>query len=232
MGNLLVLIVDDDEEINNMLSEYLSKMGYRTVSAFDGKSALEMFKNSRPDIVILDLMLPEIEGIEVCKKIRAVSDTPVLMLTALADETDKLIGLEIGADDYITKPFSPKEIAARIKAIMRRYHGKSSHEEQAKKEIILGDLFIDTEGCVVKLKDKDITLTATEYKILEVLTRHPGKVLSRSQIAEMAYGNSFEGYDRTIDAHIKNIRQKFNAIVVEHDFIQTQRGLGYKFIAS
>jgi len=230
MGGLLVLIVDDDININNTLREYLEKTGHRTLSAFDGKEALDIFNKSRPDVVLLDIMLPELDGIEVCKKIRVMSNTPILMLTALCDETDKLIGLEIGADDYITKPFSPREVAARIKTIMRRVRPEEKRAAECR-EINAGELCIDLEGCCVSLKGAPVALTATEYKIVEVLARHPGKVLSRSQVAEMAYGNEFEGFDRTIDAHIKNIRQKFNALVPHHEYIQTARGLGYKFIA-
>lgn len=226
---MLVLIVDDDQNINSMLREYLEKAGYKTLSAFDGKEALKLFEAEKPDVIVLDLMLPEIEGTEVCKKIRSSSDVPILMLTALSDEVDKLIGLEIGADDYITKPFSPREVAARIKTIMRRCRGRAA-EDELQERLTCGDLSIDMQGCVVKLRGEVITLTATEYKILETFARHPGKVLSRSQIAEMAYGNAFEGYDRTIDAHIKNIRQKLALIVPGIDHIQTSRGLGYKFI--
>jgi DNA-binding response OmpR family regulator len=228
VGNLLVLVVEDDRAINSTLCEYLEKNGFRTLSAFEGKEALEIFNNAHPDLVILDLMLPEIDGVEVCRRIRKSSDTPILMLTALSDETDKLVGLEIGADDYITKPFSPREVVARIKAIMRRVRASEKPAAEAT-QITTGDLVIDREGCTVKLKGNPVILTATEYRIIEVLARHPGKVLSRSQLAELAYGNAFEGYDRTIDAHIKNIRQKFSPFAPDHDYILTSRGLGYKF---
>lgn len=228
MSDLLVLIVDDDKNINNTLREYLTKVGFRTVSAFNGEAALEIFKKEKPDVVLLDIMLPKLDGIEVCKKIRALSQAPILMLTALGDESDKLVGLEIGADDYITKPFSPKEVAARIKAIMRRVQGVGG-KDKLLGEMAFGDLIIDAEGCCVKLKGNLINLTATEYKILEVLARHRGKVLSRSQIAELAYGAAFEGFDRTIDAHIKNLRQKLSTVSLGYDAIETSRGLGYKF---
>lgn len=229
MGDLLVLIVDDDKNINNTLREYLEKVGFKTISAFNGEEALEVFKKEKPDVVLLDIMLPKLDGIEVCKKIRALSQAPILMLTALGDESDKLVGLEIGADDYITKPFSPKEVAARIKAIMRRVQSGGKGNDQLKGEIIFGRLVIDTEGCSVKLNGNPVNLTATEYKILETLARHRGKVLSRSQIAELACGATFEGFDRTIDAHIKNLRQKFSTASPGYDAIETSRGLGYKF---
>jgi two-component system OmpR family response regulator len=231
VSNYLILVADDDRCIQSLLVEALEKVGFRTLSAIDGEEALERFESSKPDCVVLDVMMPRLDGIEVCRRIRSTSDTPVIMLTSLDEETDKIVGLELGADDYITKPFSPREVVARIKAVMRRFKAAGKAKEvEKKKEISAGDLIVDTEGCQVTIKGHTVTLTATEYKILEVLIRHPGKVLSRSQIAEMAYGNAFEGFDRTIDAHIKNIRQKFAAFVPEHDHIQTSRGLGYKFV--
>jgi DNA-binding response OmpR family regulator len=229
MAGLLVLIADDDRNINDTLKEYLEKSGFRTISAYDGKEALELFRSHRPDVLILDIMMPEIDGKDVCRKIRSHSDVPILMLTALGDEADKLVGLEIGADDYITKPFSPREVAARIKVIMRRVRPDEKRADECK-TLVVGDLSIDLEGCTVTLKGNPVTLTATEFKIVEVLARHPGKVLSRSQVAELAYGNSFEGYDRTIDAHIKNIRQKFSLLKPDHNYIETSRGLGYKLL--
>lgn len=231
MSNYLILVADDDRCIQSLLVEALEKVGFRTLSAIDGEEALEKFDASKPDCVVLDVMMPRLYGIEVCRRIRSTSDTPVIMLTSLDEETDKIVGLELGADDYITKPFSPREVVARIKSVMRRFKAAGKPKEvEKKKEITAGDLVVDTEGCQVTIKGHAVTLTATEYKIIEVLIRHPGKVLSRSQIAEMAYGNAFEGFDRTIDAHIKNIRQKFAAFVPEHDHIQTSRGLGYKFV--
>ncbi|MDQ7825383.1 MAG: response regulator transcription factor [Candidatus Eremiobacteraeota bacterium] len=230
MSGLLILIAEDDRTHNTVLKDYLEKIGYRTASAFDGKEALELFSRLKPDFVLLDVMMPHMDGIEVCRTLRKTSDTPILMLTALSEETDKLIGLEIGADDYLTKPFSLKEVAARIKAIMRRFRsGGEAGSNKAK--IVSGDMLIDTEACSVILRGLELKLTATEFKILEVFARHPGKVLSRSHIAELAYGDTFEGFDRTIDAHIKNIRHKCSSVVPEHDFIETSRGLGYKFIA-
>lgn len=229
MRELLILIIDDDKNINNTIQEYLEKVGFKTISAFDGKEGLEAFKKYKPDAVLLDVMMPKIDGIEVCKQIRSFSQTPILMLTAMGDESDKIVGLEIGADDYITKPFSPKEVAARIKAVMRRTQG-GKEQEQFKGEIIIGELAVNTEGCSASLKGTPVNLTATEYKILEVLARHKGKVLSRTQIAELAYGATFDGFDRTIDAHMKNLRHKLTEINPLYDAIQTSRGLGYKLI--
>lgn len=223
------LIVEDDENINSMLSEYLASYGFGTLAAFDGEEALRVFYGKQPDIIVLDLMLPKLDGIEVCRQIRKTSDVPILMLTARADESDKLIGLELGADDYITKPFSPKEIAVRLKTILRRCgHGQKPADSQEKNKLIFECLILDREACSLRINHQDINLTATEFRILEALAEHPGRVLSRMQIAQKAQGAYFEGYDRTIDAHIKNIRQKISAVVPEQQYIQTVRSLGYK----
>lgn len=228
MKRFTVLIVEDDENINTMLQEYLTKYGYHTQAAYDGEEALAAFSRYRPDIIVLDLMLPKLDGIELCRRIRQISKVPILMLSALGDESDKLIGLEIGADDYITKPFSPKEVAVRLKTILRRCSPTMISEDRKEPKIYYGLLMIDREACVVKVNQSDIFLTATEFKILEVLVEHPERVLSRAQISEKAQGSYFEGYERTIDAHIKNIRQKMTAVAPNIQYIHTVRGLGYK----
>lgn len=228
MEGYTALIVDDDENINRLLTEYLAGYGFRTLAAFDGEEALGVFHSGKPDIVVLDIMLPKLDGIEVCRQIRKVSDVPILMLTARGDESDKLVGLELGADDYITKPFSPREIAVRLKTILRRCGG-NARNAGGKDKLGGGALVIDREACSVKINDEAVNLTATEYKILEALAEFPGRVFNRMQIATKAQGTYFEGCERTIDAHIKNIRQKMSALLPGQDYIQTVRSMGYKF---
>ena len=228
MEGYTALVVDDDENINRLLTEYLAGCGFRTLAAFDGEEALSVFRSGKPDIVVLDIMLPKLDGIEVCRQIRKLSDVPILMLTARGDESDQLIGLELGADDYITKPFSPREIAVRLKTILRRCGG-NTHSAGRKDKLVCGALVINREACSVTINDEDVKLTATEYKILEALAEFPGRVFNRMQIATKAQGTYFEGCERTIDAHIKNIRQKMNALVPGQDYIQTMRSMGYKF---
>ncbi|MDT8899783.1 response regulator transcription factor [Anaeroselena agilis] len=228
MGGYTALVVDDDENINGLLTEYLAGYGFRTLAAYDGEEALRAFACGKPDIIVLDIMLPKLDGIEVCRQIRRTSDVPILMLTARGDESDKLVGLELGADDYITKPFSPREIAVRLKAILRRCGGKAAGAG-GKDRLVYGSLVVDREACSVRADDEVVNLTATEFKIFEALAEQPGRVFNRMQIATKAQGTYFEGCERTIDAHIKNIRQKLSAALPGQRFIETVRSMGYKF---
>lgn len=226
MASYSVLIVDDDMKLVKLLQTYFAKDGFVTYCADNGLDALQLVKERKPDILILDLMLPGLSGWDVCRKIRKDNDVPILMLTARDDESDRLIGLEIGADDYVTKPFSPKEVVARVKAILRRTHGNMVKSEALK----IGSLSIDWERHEVTRDNKLIELTPTEFKLLEVLAVNAGKVFSRLHLAEKTQGYTFEGYERTIDAHIKNLRRKIEVNPREPQYIQTVYGIGYKLV--
>ena len=220
-----VLIVDDDVKLVKLLQTYFEKAGFITYSANDGLDALQVVRQRKPDILVLDLMLPGLDGWDVCRKIRKDNDIPILMLTARDDESDRLVGLEIGADDYVTKPFSPKEVVARVKAILRRTNKTVVPNEVIK----AGTLTIDLVRHQVMQNTQIVDLTPTEFKILELLAANVGKVYSRLQIVEQTQGYTFEGYERTIDAHIKNLRRKIENNAKEPQFIQTVYGVGYKF---
>ncbi len=223
-----ILVVDDEPQIVKVVKAYLEKAGFAVVSAADGSAALAVFQHEKPDLVILDLNLPGLDGMEVCRTIRRASDVPVMMLTARVEETDKLIGLELGADDYVIKPFSPREVVARVRTILRRTAGAPFQSET----IRVGDLQIDLDLHTVTLGKRSIELTPTEFGILVVLARQPRRVFSRLQIMEQAQGDAFEGYERTIDAHIKNIRIKLETNPRKPTHIQTVFGLGYKLEAA
>ncbi len=219
-----ILVIDDEEKIVTVLKAYLEQSGYSVVTAADGKGALAVFQREKPDFMILDLTLPGLDGLEVCRTVRHQSDIPILMLTARDEEADKLIGLELGADDYVVKPFSPREVVARVRTIFRRASG-----EAAQNEIIrVGNLEIDMDQHTVLVADRQVELTPTEFDILVVLARQPKRVFTRLQIMEQAQGNAFEGYERTIDAHIKNIRLKLEPNSKDPTFIHTVFGVGYK----
>ncbi len=220
-----VLVVDDEAQIVKVLRAYLEKAGYQVVTAMDGNAALAVFKQSRPDFVILDLNLPGMDGLDVCRVIRRESNVPVLMLTARVEEADRLIGLELGADDYVVKPFSPREVVARVKTIFRR----ATAEPVKAERIQAGDLEIDLGAHSVYRSGESIELTPTEFDILVALAREPKRVFSRMQIMEQAMGTSFEGYERTIDAHIKNLRNKLEPDPKKPAYIHTVFGVGYKF---
>jgi two-component system alkaline phosphatase synthesis response regulator PhoP len=220
-----ILVVDDEQQLVKVLRGYLEKAGYAVVTAYDGLEALTVMQKEKPDFAILDLNLPGMDGLDVCKTIRRDSDIPILMLTARVEETDKLIGLELGADDYVVKPFSPREVVARVRTILRRV----STATGTKGEVIrIGDLFIDLDKHTVQVGEKSVELTRTEFDILVTLARQPRRVFSRLQIMEQAQGQAFEGYERTIDAHIKNLRIKIEPNPKQPTYIQTVFGVGYK----
>jgi two-component system alkaline phosphatase synthesis response regulator PhoP len=221
------LVVDDEPQIVKVLRAYLEKAGFQVVTAGDGNSAVSIFRQSRPDFVILDLNLPGMDGLDVCRTIRRDSNIPILMLTARVEEADRLIGLELGADDYVVKPFSPREVVARVRTIFRRISS-----ETIKPEIIqAGSLTIDLGGHSVTRSSQSLELTPTEFAILVTLANQPKRVLSRMQIMEQAMGESFEGYERTIDAHVKNLRNKLEPNPKKPSYIHTVFGVGYKFEA-
>lgn len=225
MGQYSVLIVDDDVKLVKLLQTYFEKEGYIAYAANNGLDALQIVRLQKPDIMVLDLMLPGLDGLDVCRRIRKENDIPIIMLTARDEESDRLVGLEIGADDYVTKPFSPKEVVARAKAILRRVNKDIVHSELIK----AGTLMIDLERHEVTQNGQLIEVTPTEFKIIELLAANAGKVYSRLQIVEQTQGYSFEGYERTIDAHIKNLRRKIEINPKEPQYIQTIYGVGYKF---
>jgi DNA-binding response OmpR family regulator len=221
-----ILVVDDEYKIRKIIKKYLDKEGYEAVTAADGKKAIQYFENENLDLIILDLMLPELSGEEVCKRIRHSSDIPIIMLTAKSQEDDRIEGLDIGADDYVVKPFSPRELMARVRALLRRSDYQKPKAEYM--SYLQGKLKIFPNKMEVTYQDEEIEFTSTEFEILIYMARHPGQVLSRDQIVEQVLGLEFKGFDRTIDAHIKNIRKKLN--ITGSKFIETVYGAGYKFV--
>ena len=225
MAQKTILVVDDDPRITQLLTSYLQRDGYRVVSAGDGEQALKLARQEKPDLILLDLMLPEVDGLEVCRTIRRESDVPVIMVTARTEEADKLVGLELGADDYIAKPFSPREVVARVRAVLRRV--ASTTRKDAPVEV--GELVLDPIRFEARCHGALLDLTPTEFKLLETLARHPGRVYTRLQLLELIQGEAYEGYERTIDAHIKNLRRKLEAHAGGNGCrIATVFGIGYK----
>lgn len=228
MNNRKILVVEDEKNILEVIEAYLLKEGFRVITAEDGEMALELFKTEKIHLIVLDLMLPKISGEEVCTTIRATSDIPIIMLTAKVNEDDKIEGLTIGADDYITKPFSPRELVSRVKALLRRSY-RDSNPLAEKLVFNDGDLEVDIDKMIVRKKRENIYLTSNEFKILSSLLTRPGQVFSREQLIELAFGYDYDGFDRTIDTHIKNIRQKIEDNPKSPNYIITVYGVGYKF---
>ena len=218
-----ILVVDDNAKIVSVLAEYLRADGYETVTAADGPGAVTAAAAHHPDLALVDIMLPGIDGLELTRRFQA-DGIPVILVTARSDEVDRLVGLQMGADDYITKPFSPREVVARVKAVLRR----CTRSQGGSSAIHVGDLTIDRERREVRVGDEVADLTRTEFDILAMLAAHPGRVYSRLQLLETASGDAFEGYDRTIDAHVKNIRRKLGDSPKEPRYIRTVFGVGYK----
>ena len=222
-----ILVVDDEPKITQLVRDYLERAGFVVLVAYDGKKALSLAKTEKPDLVVLDLGLPQLDGLDFTREFRKTSNAPIIMLTARAEESDKLIGLELGADDYITKPFSPKELVARVRVVFRRIENALS----ASAEIIrVADLTLDVPRMRVTAVDRDIEeLTPTEFELLATLTRQPGRVFTRAQLLDAIHGVAFESYERAIDAHIKNIRRKIEVKASEPHYVLTVYGVGYKF---
>jgi DNA-binding response OmpR family regulator len=218
-----ILVVDDEPQIVDLLRSYLRRDGFDVDEAGDGEAALAACARRVPDLVILDLMLPKVDGREVCRRIRETSQTPIIMLTARDEETDKLLGLELGADDYITKPFSPREVVARVRAVLRR------GGREAVEMVRVGDLLIDLRAHEVNLQGRRVDLTPTEFRLLEILASHPNQVFTRMQLIDRVQGHAFEGFERTVDAHIKNLRGKVEPDPRNPRYILTVYGVGYKF---
>lgn len=222
-----LLIVEDEDRLRDLLRGYLEREGFRVVLARDGVQALSLARSERPDLVILDLMLPGIDGLEVCRRLRTFSDAYVLMLTAKAEEMDRVIGLEVGADDYLTKPFSPRELVARVRAMLRR--PRNAGDVQALPLLQFGPLTIDTARHEASLAGEPLKLTNLEYALLSVLASAPGRVFTRGQLLERVWGNDYFGDDHVIDVHIANLRKKLGDDPAQPKFIITVRGVGYRF---
>ena len=227
MAGKRVLIVDDDQKTVELVKLYLNRDGYRVLTAYDGIEALRQAREGYPDLIVLDLMLPGMDGLEVCRTLRQESDVPIIMLTAKTTEQDKLTGLDLGADDYVTKPFSPKELAARVRALLRRLPG-----ERGLSEIKNGRLSVDFGKHQAFLGNRSLNLTPTEFKLLGVLAKEPRRVFSRAEIIDKALGYDFEGFDRTVDVHILNLRRKLEADPDHPRYIKTVYGVGYTFLES
>jgi len=220
-----ILVVDDEPKITRLAQDYLEKSGFAVLTSGDGQQALAIIRQERPDLIVLDLMLTGLDGLDVCRAIRRESDVPIIMLTARAEEADQLIGLELGADDYITKPFSPRALVARVRALLRRAQGNLLQEETLK----AGDLVLDLRRKQLSLKGKIIHLTRSEFLLLETLVKHPGQPLSREQLLESLHDVVYDGVDRSVDSHIKNLRRKIEPDSTAPVYIQTVYGFGYKF---
>ncbi len=226
-----VLLVDDDEKLRNLLKEYLEGYGYKVLTLVDGSAVPEKIERESPDIVILDIMMPVKDGLDVLKEIRMTFAIPVIMLTAKGEATDRIVGLELGADDYLPKPFDPRELLARIKAVLRR--GLPTEEEAAKDEsltINAGGLALNRAKQTLSVEDKEVELSSTEYKILEALMAHPNTVLSRDRLLNLARGRDFMAFDRSIDVHISKLRAKLDAYPRFRKIIKTVWGTGYMFV--
>ncbi len=221
----LILIVDDEPKIVKLARDYLERGGFRVTTAADGPAALAVARGDRPDLVVLDLNLPGMDGLDVCRELRRRSDVPIIMLTARVEETDRLIGLELGADDYIVKPFSPRELVARVRAVLRRAQGDLRQPGLVR----AGGLQIDLNGHRATLEDEPLHLTRIEFKLLAFLAQHPGQAFSRQRLLEHLHGHTHDGFDRSIDAHIKNLRRKIEPDLADPTYILTVYGIGYRF---
>jgi DNA-binding response OmpR family regulator len=231
----LVLVVDDEAKISHIVTAYLQRDGYRVLRADNGRTALDLARAEAPDLIILDLMLPVISGWDVCRSLRRdpkTADVPIIMLTARDEVADRIVGLELGADDYVVKPFDPKELVARVHAVLRRARDRQEAAGAGGSNAILrhGDLAIDRDRHEVRQGDKPLDVTRTEFELLSTLVEQPGRVFSRLQLLNAIQGEAFEGYERTIDSHVKNLRRKLEPDPRRPRYIQTVFGIGYKLV--
>lgn len=225
MNMKTILVVDDEAKIVQIARDYLRHAGFNVISAADGPAALEMVRTQSPDLMILDLGLPQMDGLDVTRAVRKLSNLPIIMLTARAEESDKVAGLELGADDYITKPFSPKELVARVRSVLRRLENPAGREEV----IQAGGLVLDLPRMRAEVDGRAVDLTATEFQLLAVMAAQPGRIFTRAQLLEAIHGMAIDSYERAIDAHIKNIRHKIEVDSKDPQFVLKVYGVGYKF---
>ncbi len=222
-----IIVVEDEKKIADVLKDYLQQAGFTVTCLARGDEVIDTIKKSNPALLLLDIMLPGTDGISVCRQVRQFSDLPVIMVTAKVDEIDRLIGLEIGADDYICKPFSPREVVARVKAVLRR----TLPHQSSSQRLVAGPITVDEDNREVTVDGQPVSLTPSEFGLLAVLIAAPGRVFSRSELLDRVQGYKFDGYDRTIDSHIKNLRKKIADILPGQEIIQTIYGVGYKLSA-
>jgi two-component system, OmpR family, alkaline phosphatase synthesis response regulator PhoP len=227
MAGKKVLVVDDDVKIVELVKLYLNRDGYTVLTAYEGKEALRLARESHPDLIVLDIMLPGMDGLQICRVLRSESSVPIILLTARTTEQDRIVGLDLGADDYVTKPFSPKELAARIRAVFRRTPDEAI--QLGPEEVSFGALSVNFPRHEAYLNTRALDLTPVEFKLLGVLIREPNRVFSRTQLIEKVLGYDFDGFDRTIDVHILNLRRKLEPDAGHPKFIKTVYGSGYKF---
>lgn len=222
-----ILVIDDEPKIAEICRDYLTAAGFAVITASDGPKGLAAARRDRPDLIVLDLMMPGMDGLDVCRELRREANTPIIMLTARVEETDKLVGLELGADDYVTKPFSPRELVARVRTVLRRAAGPAAPAEI----IRAGNITLDRSRYRAVLPDREVALTPTEFEILAALASQPGRIFSRAQLLTVARGVAFESYERAIDSHIRNLRRKIEPSdeQAEPKHIITVHGVGYKF---
>lgn len=226
LANNKILVVDDDHKIVNLAKLYLEKDGYHVIAAYDGRAGLDLARREHPALIVLDLLLPEMDGRDVCRVLRAESNVPIIMLTARTEDADKLVGLELGADDYITKPCNFRELVARVRAVLRRTYSRDQEPAEA---ISIDDLSIDFAAHEVRVGQRLVELTPAEFELLSFLARSPGRTWTRLQILDQVFGEAYEGYKRTVDVHIKNLRRKIESDPQDPRYIQTVFGVGYRF---
>jgi DNA-binding response OmpR family regulator len=221
-----ILVVDDEARIVKLVRDYLERAGFEVLTACDGETALHLARREQPDLIVLDLMLPGLDGLDVCRRLRQESGVPIIMLTARVEEVDRVVGLELGADDYVTKPFSPREVVARVRATLRRVSGELGPTTV----IRAGDVELDTAALTATVAGQPVDLTPTEFQLLATLARQPERIFSREQLLEAIHGVAFDGYDRSIDSHIKNLRRAIEPDPRQPRYIQTVYGVGYRFV--
>ena len=220
-----ILVVDDEARIVKLVRDYLERAGFDVLAAHNGEMALTLARLEQPDLIVLDLMLPGVDGLDVCRRLRQESGVPIIMLTARVEEADRVVGLELGADDYVTKPFSPRELVARVRATLRRANGQVGPSSILR----AGDVELDTASLTATVAGEPVDLTPTEFQVLATLIRQPGRIYSREQLLEAVHGVIFDGYDRSVDSHVKNIRRKIEPDPRQPRYIQTVYGVGYRF---